>query len=139
MSKVSFLRKNLLRVKQFGLNIILLIVATLLVIMFSTVGVATSTLVIIFTPTTTTYFRDIALCLDIMGNVMCQYLFGVLLTTPESVHHFGQVGETVSSVLGKNERDNTLTDIGSLLANILNWLDKKHCYNSIDIRFDTSK
>ena len=44
---------------------------------------------------------------------------------------FGDERETISSVLGKNERDGTLTNAGRMLCWILNVLDKNHCKNSI--------
>lgn len=135
----KFLRKTRLRFKMFFINVLLMIVATVLLIAFIGIGISTACVEILLTPATTVYFRDVALCLDITGNVMCKFFFGRTLITKKSVHHFGQVGETISSVLGKNERDKTLTWLGLALAWILNKIDYQHCYKSIDIRFDTSK
>lgn len=42
------------------------------------------------------------------------------------------MSETISGVLGKNERDNTLSKTGKILVWILNKLDKNHCFKSID-------
>jgi len=42
-------------------------------------------------------------------------------------YKFGDVRETISSALGKNQRDKTLTLFGKLVCNILNFLDKNHC------------
>ena len=36
------------------------------------------------------------------------------------------------NVLGKNQRDNTLTGLGNEIAGILNELQPNHCLNSID-------
>ena len=39
--------------------------------------------------------------------------------------------ETISSVLGKNQRDNTLSFAGKVLVFILDTIDKNHCKKSI--------
>jgi len=46
-------------------------------------------------------------------------------------YEFGKTGETISSALGKNQRDNTLTNCGKILVTILDFLDKNHCKKSI--------
>ena len=46
-------------------------------------------------------------------------------------YEFGKENETISSALGKNERDKTLSKTGKLLVKILDFLDKNHCKNSI--------
>ena len=46
-------------------------------------------------------------------------------------YKFGVEGETISSALGKNERDGTLTKRGKQLVKLLNWLDKDHCRKAI--------
>ena len=49
----------------------------------------------------------------------------------ENGYQFGAVGETISSALGKNQRDKTLTICGKILVSILDFLDKNHCIKSI--------
>ena len=44
---------------------------------------------------------------------------------------FGKQGETISSVLGKNERSATLTQLGLFLTNILNFISPNHTQRSI--------
>ena len=44
---------------------------------------------------------------------------------------FGKTGETISSALGKNERDKTLSKKGKILVKILDFFDENHCENSI--------
>ena len=46
-------------------------------------------------------------------------------------YQFGVIGETISSALGKNQRDKTLTTTGKILVFILDFLDENHCENSI--------
>ena len=47
-------------------------------------------------------------------------------------YKFGNRQETISSVLGKNQRSNTLTRAGRILRFILDFIDKDHCLNSIN-------
>jgi hypothetical protein len=69
--------------------------------------------------------------IDVLGNIVCRDLFNDTLIKPDG-YQFGLGGETISSVLGKNKADATLTDLGRALANLLNWLDKNHVEESID-------
>ena len=74
---------------------------------------------------------SIATSIDASGNVVCKDLFNLLLIKKES-YQFGNRKETISSVLGKNQRDNKLTGLGKLIALILDTIDKNHCAKSID-------
>lgn len=78
------------------------------------------------------YFFDIALSIDQLGNVACRELFNDALIVNRSVHRFGNPDETISSVLGKNKQDNTLTVAGKVLDYVLDKLDKNHSINSIE-------
>ena len=44
---------------------------------------------------------------------------------------FGGVGETVSSVIGKNVLNKTLSPVGNLLNMVLDFFDPNHSINSI--------
>jgi len=44
---------------------------------------------------------------------------------------FGGAEETISSVIGKNVLNNTLSPVGNLLNMILNFFDPNHSINSI--------
>lgn len=76
------------------------------------------------------YFRSSAVSLDQYGNRELRSLFNKYLIT-EAGHRFGDQRETISSVLGKNQRDKTLTKTGILLVRFLDWLDRDHCFKSI--------
>ena len=78
------------------------------------------------------YFFDMALSIDQLGNVTCKELFNDTLILNRSKNRFGNPDETISSVLGKNKRDNTLTRTGKILDYVLDKLDKNHSINSID-------
>jgi len=78
------------------------------------------------------YFFDTALSIDQLGNVACKELFNDTLIKNNSQNRFGDPDETISSVLGKNKRDGTLTKTGIALSWILDKLDKNHVIKSID-------
>ena len=76
------------------------------------------------------YFRGTALSLDIWANKEFRTLWNTQLRT-EKGYEFGVIGETISSALGKNQRDGTLTKKGKTLVAILDFLDENHCEKSI--------
>jgi hypothetical protein len=75
------------------------------------------------------YFLQTAIDIDRFGN----HNFRCFLNTTMQVngYEFGDVRETISSALGKNQRDGTLSKFGKIICNILDWLDKDHCKKSI--------
>ena len=77
------------------------------------------------------YFLDSAVNLDRFGNREFRFSLNKYLIIEDSANRFGDIRETISSVLGKNQRDNTLTPLGIKISNILDRLDKKHCKKSI--------
>lgn len=76
------------------------------------------------------YFRNTALNLDIWGNREFRAFWNGAMRK-ENGYQFGAVGETISSALGKNQRDKTLTNCGKILVAILDFFDENHCENSI--------
>ena len=76
------------------------------------------------------YFYDTAVDIDKFGNHNFRTLFNKVLILKDA-YRFGNINETISSVLGKNERDKKLTITGKLLVKILNLIDKDHCKKSI--------
>lgn len=77
------------------------------------------------------YYRNFAVSVDRFGNYQYRSLFNRLLRTKHG-YEFGDFRETISSALGKNERDGTLTKTGKLLVKILNKIDPEHCRKSIN-------
>jgi len=77
------------------------------------------------------YFLSSAVNLDKFGNREFRTLLNRVLIT-EKGYKFGNINETISSVLGKNELTNTLTKTGKVLVWILDKIDKNHCYKSIN-------
>lgn len=76
------------------------------------------------------YFKETAVDIDRFGNRNFRTFLNVLMRE-ENGYPFGNVNETISSVLGKNQRDGTLTRFGRLICAVLDSLDKNHCKNSI--------
>lgn len=76
------------------------------------------------------YFLSSAITLDKFANREFRTLWNKFLRT-EDGYGFGNIDETISSALGKNERDLTLTKTGKRLVYLLNKLDKNHCQKSI--------
>ena len=77
------------------------------------------------------YFRNTALSIDIWANREFRTLWNDKLRI-DSGYEFGKENETISSALGKNQRDNTLTNCGKILVAILDFFDENHCENSIN-------
>jgi len=75
------------------------------------------------------YFKSSAVNLDKFGNREFRTLFNKTLATG---HRFGDINETISSVLGKNQLTGTLTCIGKVLVWILDKIDNNHVIKSIN-------
>ena len=75
------------------------------------------------------FFHETAIDIDRFGNRNFRTLLN--MTLQNNGYQFGNINETISSALGKNKRDNTLTKIGLLLCYILDSIDKNHCIKSI--------
>ena len=77
------------------------------------------------------YFLETVINLDRFGNREFRFSLNKYLIHKDSANRFGDVRETISSVLGKNQRGQTLTKLGNDICNILDFLDKNHCKKSI--------
>jgi hypothetical protein len=75
------------------------------------------------------YFKSSAVNLDKFGNREFRTLFNKTLANG---HRFGDINETISSVLGKNQLTRTLTGLGKALVWILDKIDNNHAIKSID-------
>jgi len=79
------------------------------------------------------YNLDLAIAIDQYGNGLCKYLFNFLFIKKSAVHKFGNIDETISSVLGKNKEKKTLTWFGKVVDKILDLLDPDHSIKAIDL------
>jgi len=77
------------------------------------------------------YLREVALSIDQLGNVICSDLFDITLINKNG-YKFGNPDETISGVIGKNQKLKTLTFIGKGLNKILNIIEKDHSINAIE-------
>jgi hypothetical protein len=107
---------------------ILLLVAILLSIILFPIGFIIS----MFYPNRKKYLYNIALGIDQLGNIVCAKLFNLTLIYSPSIHKFGNEDETISGVIGKNKRANTLTVLGRLLDKLLDTIDKDHSIKAIE-------
>lgn len=78
-----------------------------------------------------TYLLNCAISDDQSGNTYMAKLFNDVLIRPGG-HRFGNPDETISSVLGKNQRTKTLSIAGRVLNWILSRLEKDHSVKSIE-------
>lgn len=76
------------------------------------------------------YFKETAIDIDKFGNRNFRAFLNVTMRI-ENGYAFGNVNETISSALGKNKRDKTLTQFGRFICAVLDFLDKNHCIKSI--------
>lgn len=105
----------------------ILIVAIVISIILFPIGFLFS----MFYPERKKYIYKIALGIDQLGNVVCARLFNFFLIDITG-HKFGNEDETISGVIGKNKRTNTLTGLGVALDCILELLDKNHSVKAIE-------
>ena len=77
------------------------------------------------------YFQSTAVDIDKFGNREFRTMLNTWLRTSNG-YAFGNENETISSALGKNQRDGTLTKCGTFIVWILDKIQKNHCQISIN-------
>jgi hypothetical protein len=78
------------------------------------------------------YFKSSAITIDKLANREFRTLWNKTLKK-ENGYPFGAENETISSALGKNQRDGTLSKTGEYLVKILNLFEKNHSLKSINL------
>lgn len=111
-------------------DILLFMVAILLLMVFSTISIVIAMERILIGKASNKYFFECALAVDVLGNTMGQHLWNLVFIEQRG-YKFGERAETISSVLGKNQRDGTLLFLGSFTVFILNLFEENHCIESI--------
>ena len=76
--------------------------------------------------------------IDVFANVIGSDLFNAIFIVDQG-YKFGNPKETISSVLGINQRDKTLSLAGDGLRRILDLIDENHCLNSINSEVTNTK
>ena len=80
---------------------------------------------------------SIAQCIDQLGNVTFQELFNDVLIKSNG-YKFGDHQETISSVLGKNLEQGSLSKPGIILNNLLNNIQANHTILSIETNVNSN-
>jgi len=113
--------------KRFGIDLLLFLASYILLLPLTMINY----FVVLFTSKDHAkgYFRSTAVNIDKFGNREFRTLWNKTLRK-ENGYKFGNPEETISSALGKNERDGTLSRTGKALAWLLNKIDN-HCKKSI--------
>ena len=129
----------------FG-SLLLIIVAIVLFIAISVIGIAWSFYSLFYGRTigkaltgVSQYFKAIALSIDQLGNVAFAGLLNDVLidkTLLKLAHNFGDEDETISEVLGWNKLTGALSKTGVILSNILNFIDKNHVDNAAETAYE---
>lgn len=110
---------------------ILLLISSLLKWILTPILYSYGIVVAIFKGEFSEYNKNLAIAKDQYGNALGKYLFNQLLIKKEG-YKFGNIDETISSVIGKNKLKSTLTMVGKIIDKILNSIEKDHSIKSID-------
>ncbi len=86
----------------------------------------------------TVWFWRTARAIDVFANVNGAEFFDAIFIR-DGGYKFGNPKETISSVIGKNQRDNTLSIAGQILRWMLDKIDQDHCLNSINPQATNTK
>ena len=76
------------------------------------------------------YFKSTAINIDVFANREFRAMWNRLLRKRHG-YNFGEVGETISSALGKNQLNGSLTKLGKCLVWMLDKIDRNHCIKSV--------
>jgi hypothetical protein len=82
-------------------------------------------------PTFSQYLWNLSLSIDQTLNVCLQFILNDFLKYPQGVK-FGNPDETISGVMGKNIKTNTLTWFGKFMNWFLDKLQKDHTIKAIE-------
>jgi len=116
------------------IELLVLIIATTLLYLLLPVIICFMILKYIFTGNKkmlAVWFYRTAREIDLFANVVGAEFWNAVFIT-DGGYKFGNPKETISSVLGKNQRDKTLTLLGDALRWVLDRIDEDHCLNSIN-------
>lgn len=111
-------------------NIGLFFLAVALAVVFIPLGLLYSLVTLRLCPLSD-YAKACAIAIDQLGNVFCSTLFNDVLIFQNPNVRFGDPDQTISAVLGYNQRDGSLTVFGFVLCWLLDTLDPRHCYKAM--------
>ena len=110
------------------MGILLYIIATILWVILTPINWV---IVTIKYGLSNSYFLETATDIDKFGNRNFRTFLNATMRVRNG-YNFGNVNETISSALGKNQRDKTLSWFGKFIAFVLDKIDKEHCKKSIN-------
>ena len=116
------------------MEFLLFILAVLLLVVFAPIGFCVTLLRSVLLSDIEIikqYYLKMAISLSQFGNVIMEGLFNIILIDTGK-YKFGNPDETISSVIGKNQLNDSLTRLGRLLNWILEKFDKNHSIDSIE-------
>lgn len=117
-------------------NIILFVLAILIAMFVIPIGIMYSVLLWIYRMDLKERILNLlfytAISIDQLWNVVCADLFDFILTKKNWSYAFWDEDETISSVIWKNYRRNTLSFFGKWLYNIIEFIDKWHSDRNIE-------
>ena len=114
------------------MGLILLLISTILKLVLSPVLYLYGMIISLYRHEFNKWSNELAISKDQYGNGLGKYLFNSLLITKLSKNKFGNIDETISSVIGKNKINNTLTWLGIKVDFILNLFEENHSIKAID-------
>jgi len=113
------------------MGFILFLIASIIKWLFAPIGYFIGCVFSLFKREFNTYHTDLAIAKDQYGNAICKYIFNWLLIKKQG-YCFGNVDETIGSVIGKNKVRGTLTRTGKVLDFLLELCESDHSIKSID-------
>jgi 8-oxo-dGTP diphosphatase len=113
------------------MGFILFLIASIIKWLFAPIAYLIGCIVSLFKREFNTYHTDLAIAKDQYGNAICKYMFNWLLIK-KGGYSFGNIDETISSVIGKNKAKGTLTIMGKTLDFLLELCESDHSIKSID-------
>ena len=133
--------KNQNQKTTLGKGLLLFIISILLFVITCPLGFIYGIFYLLFKHGITkigSYFLEIAIAIDQLGNVIMQHLLNTLWVKKEG-YAFGNRDETISSAIGKNKQQGTLTSFGMFIDKTLDFIDPNHSLNSIDYDIEPIK
>jgi hypothetical protein len=113
------------------MGLLLAIVARFLLYILSGPALVYGTISTLIKGNCNAYWFEVAISIDRLGNAICGPLFNDIMIEKDG-YKFGNGKETLSSVYGKDERDDKLKPLGEVIVKTLDVLDKDHAKESID-------
>ncbi len=117
---------------MYNPGIILIVIAITIFAVLFVPCLLIGTVISLFKHEGNLYYKQIAIGIDHLLNVVLQHLINLTCFTKDSKHLSGNIKESVSGVLGWNKRSNTLTKFGMWWCNRLGQIEKDHVEKSID-------